>query len=341
MVRILDIVEHPNVGPEELSWREPQSGSGDFRLGSQCVVRENQAAVFVRDGQALDVLGPGRHTLSTGNIPLLVNLLGMAFSGNTPFKAEVYFVNLMELPQVGWGTSQPLLLKTPGEGLGWMLLQGHGILSFRIMDPQRFAAKYCIGRPRVMLADFRERVLSLVMGEMQETIATAGIDSVVRLNAMYGEIEGAMMAKSAVGFGQVGLEITSFEIKSLTPSPASAEELRSRGLLDVATYTQLQAADAMRDAAQNPSGGAAGTGVGIGAGLGLGQMMAQTIAGATQPQQQQPAAPEAAPATPTTAAEIQAMIDNLDMRLANGEITESTYERLVAKWEAKLKELGS
>ena len=336
MARIFDVVEHPNVGPDELSWREPQSGSGDFRLGSQLIVRDNQAAVFVRDGQALDAFRGGRYTLSTGNIPLLINFLGAAFSGNTPFPAEVYFINLMEFPQVGWGTVQPLLLKTPGEGLGWMLLQGHGIMSFKVNDPQRFATKYCIGRPRVTLADFRERLLALVMGEMQELIATAGIDSVMKLNTMYGQIEGAMMAKSAAGFGQVGLDITAFEIKTLTPSPASAEELRSRGLLDVATYTQLQAADAMRDAAQNPAGGAAGTGVGIGAGLGLGQAMAQTISGAMQPQQQ----PAQAPATPTTAAEVRALIDNLDARLANGEISESTYERLVAKWEAKLKELG-
>ncbi len=336
MVRILDVVEHPNVGPEELSWREPQGGSGDFRLGSQCIVRDNQAAVFVRDGQALDVLPPGRHTLSTGNIPLLINLLGVAFSGRSPFTAEVYYVNLMEFPQVGWGTTQPLIIKTPGEGLGWMLLQGHGIMSFRVNDPQRFAAKYCIGRPRVMLADFRERLLSLVMGEMQEMIATAGIDSVMKLNTMYSQIEGAMMAKSVEGFTQVGLEITAFEIKTLTPSPASAEELRSRGLLDIATYTQLQAADAMRDAAQNPSGGAAGAGVGLGAGLGLGQMMTQALGGAMQ--QQQPAS--AVPENPTTPAEIRALLDNLDMRLSKGEISEATYERLVAKWEAKLKELG-
>lgn len=337
MVRILDLVEHPNVGPEELAWREPQGGSGDFRLGSQLVVRDNQAAVFVRDGKALDTFAGGRYTLSTGNIPLLINLLGIAFSGNSPFRAEVYFINLMEFPQVGWGTTQPLIIKTPGEGLGWMLLQGHGVMSFRVTDAQRFAAKYCIGRPRVMLSDFKERLLSLVMGEMQELIAAAQVDSITKLNTMYSDIEGAMMAKSASGFDQVGLEITAFEIKTLTPSPASAEELRQRGLLDVATYTQLQAADAMRDAAQNPSGGAAGTGVGIGAGLGLGQVMAQTIAGATQPQQK-PAQPVSD--NPTTPAEIRALLDNLDMRLSKGEISEATYERLVAKWEAKLKELG-
>jgi membrane protease subunit (stomatin/prohibitin family) len=337
MVRIFDIVEHPNVGPNELAWREPQSGSGDFRLGSQCVVRENQTAVFVRDGQALDVLSPGRHTLSTGNIPLLINALGIFFSGDSPFKAEVYYINLAEFPQVGWGTPQPVPVKTPGQGLGWVLLQGHGVMAFRVADPQTFANKYCIGKARLMVDDLKERLLSMVLGGLQETISQVNPGDVMRINAMYSELEGAIRAKSTDEFRSVGLDMIDFQIKTLNPRPGGAEELRNMGLLDVATYTQLQAADAMRDAAQNPAGGGAGTGMGLGAGLGLGQMMAQTVAGATPPQQAGQQADQ--PAAPQTAAEIQVIIDNLDMRLANGEISEDVYTRLVAKWEAKLAEL--
>ena len=117
MARVFDIVEHPNVGKEELSYREPQSGSGDFRIGSQLIVRDNQAAVFVRGGEALDAFGAGTHTLTTANIPLLVGLIGKAFSGETPFKAEAYFINTADMPQVGWGTTQPLALETPGKSL--------------------------------------------------------------------------------------------------------------------------------------------------------------------------------------------------------------------------------
>jgi membrane protease subunit (stomatin/prohibitin family) len=334
MVRILDIVEHPNVGPNELAWREPQRGSGDFRLGSQCVVRENQAAVFVRDGQALDVLAPGRHTLSTGNIPLLINALGIFFSGNSPFKAEVYYINLAEFPQIGWGTPSPIPVKTPGQGLGWVLLQGHGVMAFRVADSQSFANKYCIGKARLMVDDLKERLLSMVLGGLQETIGQVNPGDVMGIAAMYGQLEGAVRAKTGDEFRSVGLELIDFQIKTLNPRPGGAEELRQMGLLDVATYTQLQAADAMRDAAQNPAGGGAGTGMGLGAGLGLGQMMAQQVSGTMQQPQQQEA-----PAMPQTAADVQAMIDNLDMRLASGEISEAVYTRLVAKWEAKLKEM--
>src|SRR5512145_2577312 len=93
MARIFDIIEAPDQGLNQMVYRVPSAGSGDFRTGSQVVVRENQSAVFFRDGKALDVFGPGRHTITTANIPLLATLIGALFSGRSPFTAEVYFVN--------------------------------------------------------------------------------------------------------------------------------------------------------------------------------------------------------------------------------------------------------
>ncbi len=104
MPRIIDIIDHTNVRNDELAYREPQQGSGDWRMGSQVIVGESQAAVFVRSGEALDVLGTGRHTLSTANLPILSGLIGLATSGRTPFTADLYFVNLKDMPPVGWGT---------------------------------------------------------------------------------------------------------------------------------------------------------------------------------------------------------------------------------------------
>ena len=167
MARILDLIQHPNVGREELSYREPQGGSGDFRIGSQVIVQENQAAVFVRGGQALDTFGAGTHTITTANIPLLVDLVGKAFNNQTPFTAEVYFINTADFPQLGWGTTQPLALETPGKGLGWLLLQGHGVMDIKVSDPQRFAKQYGIGKPIVRISDIKERLLTMVLGELK------------------------------------------------------------------------------------------------------------------------------------------------------------------------------
>lgn len=335
MGRVLDIVEHPNVGREELAYREPQGGSGDFRLGSQVIVRENQSAVFVRDGKALDMFGPGMHTITTANIPLLVDLIGRVFSNETPFKAEVYFVNLGDFPQVGWGTSQPLALETPGKGLGWLLLQGHGVLDIRVSDAQRFAKQYAIGKPIVRLSDVKERLLTAVLGKLQDVIATAAPGDLMGLNRLLDEIEGTMVAKLRDEFDAVGLMLKAFEMKPLSAATTTAEDLRNMGLLDLATYQGLQAADALRDAAQNP-GGMAGTGVGLGAGVGLGQ----ALVGAFQQKLGSDVEGAGVGNIPSTRAGVQEVLDNLDMRLANGEIDQVTYDRLVAKWQARLDEMG-
>lgn len=336
MPRIFDIVEHPNVGREELAYREPQSGSGDFRMGSQVIVRENQAAVFVRGGQALDVIGPGTHTITTANIPLLVDLIGKAFNNQTPFKAEVYFINTADFPQVGWGTPQPLALETPGRGLGWLLLQGHGVMDIKVSEPQRFAVQYAIGRPIIGLSDIKERLLTMVLGELQDIIATHAPGDLMALNRMISEVEAAALAQLRAKFEAVGVAIKAFEMKPLSAATTTAEDLRNMGLLDVATYQALQAADALRDAARNP-GGTAGTGVGLGAGIGLGQMMAGAM---QQGQHQTPPASAEPSATPKTRAEVQELLDNLDNRFAKGEITQEAYDRLVAKWQARLDEMS-
>lgn len=328
MARIFDIIEHPNVASDELAYREPQSGSGDFRIGSQVIVRENQAAVFVRGGRSLDVFGAGTHTITTANIPLLVDLIGRAFNNETPFKAEVYFINQADFPQVGWGTSQPLALETPGKGLGWLLLQGHGVMGIRVDEAQRFANQYAIGKPIVRMADVKERLVTLVLGELQELIAAHAPGDLTGLNRMLNEIEAGALAQLRPKFEAVGLQLKSFEMKPLSAATTTAEDLRAMGLLDVATYQALQAADALRDAARNP-GGEAGTGVGLGAGIGLGQMLAGAFG------QKSPGAGDSDEA-PQTRAEVEAMLDNLDNRLARGEIDQATYERLVAKWQARL-----
>ncbi len=84
MARIIDVIQAPDQGLNQMVYRVPESGSGDFRIGSQVIVRENQAAVFFRDGKALDTFGPGRHTITTANIPLLVDLLGSSAPAGKP-----------------------------------------------------------------------------------------------------------------------------------------------------------------------------------------------------------------------------------------------------------------
>jgi excisionase family DNA binding protein len=285
MARIFDVVEYPDEMRDEIVHRFPESGAGDFRIGSQVIVREAQAAVFFRDGKALDTFGPGRHTISTANIPFLIDLIGKAFNDRSPFTAEVYFVSMREYPNEKWGTPQPIIVRNPGMGLGVALLQGYGTYSFQVDDPQQFVTQIVGAQGTYNTRDIKDRLRAMLLSKLADLLGeTTSAKSVPELIALTEEIGSGVRAKAQDDFKAIGFTLKSFYVESLKPSTKSAEELRAMGMLDVATYTQLQAADAMRDAAQNPAGGAgltAGIGAGMGIGSALGDALKQGAAGGT------------------------------------------------------------
>jgi excisionase family DNA binding protein len=266
---------------DEIVHRFPEVGAGDFRIGSQVIVRESQAAVFFRDGNALDVFGPGRHTITTANIPLLIDLIGKAFNERTPFPAEVYFVSMREFADQKWGTPQPIIIRNPNMGLGVALLQGFGTYSFQVGDVQQFVTQIVGTRGTFDTIEIESRMRSILLSKLQdllgETSATADVPELIGLTE---ELGAGVRAKAQDDFKAIGLALKAFYISNLKPSSKSAEELRAMGMLDMQTYTQLQAADAMRDAAQNPSGGA-GLTAGIGAGMGVGRALSDSLDGMT------------------------------------------------------------
>jgi excisionase family DNA binding protein len=279
MTRIFDVIEYPNEMRDEIVHRFPEVGPGNFRIGSQVIVRESQVAVFFRDGQALDVFGPGRHTIVTYNVPLLINAIGKLFNDRTPFPAEVFFVSMREFADRKWGTSQPILVSNPKMGLGVALLQGFGAYSFQVKDPQQFITQLVGAQGFFRTTDIEARLRSMLLSKLQDLLGeTAARYTVPELIAMTDELSAGVRAKAQDDFLALGLTLKSFYVENLKPSSKSAEELRAMGMLDMQTYTQLQAADAMRDAAQNPSGGA-GLTAGIGAGMGIGNVLGESLRG--------------------------------------------------------------
>lgn len=286
MARIFDVIEYPNEMKEEIVHRFPDEGPGNFRIGSQVIVRESQTAVFFRDGNALDVFGPGRHTIVTANVPLLINAIGKLFNEQTPFPAEVYFVSMRDFADRKWGTPQPIIVRNPNMGLGVALLQGFGTYGFQVKDPQQFVTQLVGAQGSYRTSDIEGRLRSMLLSKLQDLLGeTAAKASVVELIGLTEELGSGVRAKAQDDFLALGLTLKAFYIENLKPSTKSAEELRQMGMLDMATYTQLQAADAMRDAAQNPAGGA-GLTAGIGAGMGIGNVLSQSLSGMTGQQGQ-------------------------------------------------------
>jgi excisionase family DNA binding protein len=290
MARIFDVVEYRSEMMDEIVRRFPETGVADLRIGSQVIVRESQKAVFFRDGRALDTFGPGRHTIATANIPLLVDFVGKAFGDRTPFTAEVFFVSVREFADRKWGTPQPIIVRNPGMGLGVALLQGFGTYSFQVADAQQFVTQIVGSQGIYRTTDIENRLRTMLLSKLQDLLGeTTARASVVELIGLTEELGAGVRAKAQDDFAAIGLILKSFYIGNLKPSDKSAEELRAMGMLDMQTYTQLQAADALRDAAQNPSGGA-GLTAGIGAGMGIGNVLSQSLSGMTG--QQGGAAPQ-------------------------------------------------
>src|SRR4030065_2867762 len=282
MARIFDVVEYPNEMRDEIVHRFPETGSGDFRIGSQVIVREAQAAFCFRDGNALDTFSAGRHTITTLNVPLLIEKVGTTlFSDRTPFPAEVYFVSLREFADQKWGTPQPIIVRNPGMGLGVALLQGFGSYSFQVKDSQQFVTQIVGTQGTYRTDEIEARLRAMLLSKLQDLLGeTAVKNDIPQMIGLTEELGAGVRAKAVEDFEAIGLTLKTFYIENLKPSSKSAEELRAMGMLDMATYTQLQAADSLRDAAQNPSGGA-GLTAGIGAGVGIGQVMGSALQGMT------------------------------------------------------------
>ncbi len=354
MARIIDVIEAPNQGPNDMVVRVPEFGAGDFRLGSQVIVRESQTAVFFRDGKALDTFDAGRHTITTANLPLLSGLIGLATSGKTPFTAEVYFVNRRDFIDQKWGTPEPIALRDPDLGLA--RLRAFGAYSMAVIDPQLFVAKIVGTMGLFQTSQVQNYLRSIIISKLTDVLGESK-KGLFDLPAMFNEISAAVRVKVSDDFALLGIGIKQFFLESVSPTEETQQAIDKRaamGAVGAGSFIEYQTGMAIGGVGQGAAqggggaGGAAETGLGLGAGIGMGAgmagLMAQAMQQATQPAQQQaaPAAPAAAapPANPQTPAEIQAFLDNLDMRLASGELSESTYDRLYARWEARLKEMG-
>jgi len=338
MARVFDVVEYPNEMRDELVHRFPETGSGDFRIGSQVIVREGQTAVFFRDGKALDVFGPGRHTITTANIPLVTGLLGKLFNDRTPFTAEVYFVSTREFPQMKWGTSQPVPIMHPGVGLGASLLRAFGTFGLQINNPQQFVAQFVGAQGAYDFADIKQRLNGLIVQGLRDLLGELK-KSAFEVQGLTQEISAGVRAKAADDFNAIGLTLKVLIIEAITPSESTAEDLRKMGLIDMQTYAQLQAADAMREAASAPGGNLAGAGVGLGAGLGLGQMMSGMMGGMVQPGAQHPAQPAAQPAAPAGGAAPDVM--SPAQAAAYLQVTEADVLQMIQGGQIKAKQIGA
>lgn len=292
MARYLDVIEWRPSDPDALVGRVPESGPADIRMGAQLIVRESQSAIFYRDGAALDTFGPGRHTLTTGNIPLLTEVVQRFAGGSNVFAAEVYFVNQQVLTELKWGTPNPIDLKDPD--LGWVQLRAFGTLSVRVEDPQLFVNTLVGTRPEYTKKDLNNFLKGSIRTHLNKLISTT-FQSYASIRNNLEDLVAAMKIKVKDDFGKYGISVRDFFIQDVSVPEEIQQAFRKRatmGALGVGSYKEMQMADALRDMAQNQ--GTGGAGMSMGMGMMMPQMMMQSMQQQSMQQPMQQAAPQQA-----------------------------------------------
>ena len=274
--QFIEVIEWLDESKDTLLYRFPVAGQ-EIKNGAQLIVRESQAAVFVFEGQVADVFTPGRYTVEGGNTPILSKLGAWKYGFNSPIKSEVYFVNTKQFTDMKWGTSNPIMLRD--QDFGIVRLRAFGAYSLRVVDPGEFIKEVAGTNAHFQTEDIDGQLKRAIVTEFSDAIGELKIPA-LDLAAQYKEMGEAIRSKINEDFRGYGLEVTKFYVENISLPPeveAALDKRSSMGALgDAQRYMQFQAADALRDAAQNEGGGA-GLGAGLGAGFAVGGQMANAF----------------------------------------------------------------
>mgnify|MGYP001610337464 CR=1 FL=1 len=273
--QLIDIIEWLDDTNYTLVWRFPDEDH-EIKMGAKLVVREGQAAVFINEGKLADVYFPGTYTLSTQNMPILSSLRGWKYGFESPFKAEVYFVNTRQYLDQKWGTANPIMLRD--KEFGPVRVRAFGVYAFRVTDPAMFMREVVGTDGHFTVEEIEGQVKRGLVSSFSTSLANSGT-AVIDMAGQYPVVAAKVLEVMQPDFTSLGLRLTRFVIENISFPPDVEHLLDQRtgvGIMGdkIGAFAQMQAAQAMRDAASNPDGGAASAGIGLGAGMAMASMMA-------------------------------------------------------------------
>lgn len=276
MAQFMEVIEWLDQTGTEIVHRYPEEGSAEIKFGAQLIVRQNQAAIFLRDGKGLDVIGAGRHTLTTLNLPILTKVLSLPWGFTSPFRAEVYFVNLKVFTNMRWGTKDPVAFKD-GQ-LGLIRLRAFGTFTMQVGQPLLFINTIVGTQGSYDTAHIEDYLREVIVSRLNDFLGEH-VQSLLDLPKYYDEMAVAVKTRLTDDFRKYGIELADLYINRITPPEEVQKMIDERSGMaavgDMDSFLKFKAAKAMGDAAtagggvSGGGGASAGMGVGIGAGLGM------------------------------------------------------------------------
>jgi membrane protease subunit (stomatin/prohibitin family) len=261
----IDVIHWTDDTRDTIVWRFEREGHS-IKYGAKLTVREGQAAVFVHEGQIADTFGPGLYLLETNNMPVLTTLQHWDHGFQSPFKSEIYFVNLRRFTDMKWGTRNPIMCRDPEFGM--VRLRAFGSYTMRVTDPARFLAEIVGTDGEFTTQEIEFQIRNYILTHFGQIIATSGIP-VLDMAANTIDLAKLVRARIEPLVAAYGLKLPAFMIENIS-LPAEVEAALDRrtsmGVLgDLGKYTEFSAAEALSHA----SGGDSGLATGLGAGMGM------------------------------------------------------------------------
>jgi excisionase family DNA binding protein len=293
---LLEIIEWTDDSRDILSWRFPDEDKA-IKNGAQLIVRESQAVQLIYVGEFGDQFGPGKHTLSTENIPILTRLKSWKYGLESPFKVDVYFVTTRLFTGNKWGTSNPIMMRDADFGI--VRARAFGTFDFRVIDVKTFLREVAGSDHTFRLDEFSETMRSRIVSVFSEALATSQVP-VLDVAMKYSELGSALLPLiNPVMATKYGLEITSFIVENISLPKEVEEAIDKRSSMaavgNLNDYVKFQMAQGM---GQGGGGGAGGMATEMAVGLAMAQQMMQQHGGALGAQATPAAAAPAATGLP-------------------------------------------